>query len=162
MSGPSRVCNLHHSSWQHLWIFNPLSRTRNWTHLLMDTSWILNPWATMGTPEKGFLKAGKLLRVCFKSGLNYWALKISIAYLYIRTRKTGKTRKKINACLPEIWVGPANQHSTNTSFFSNSSAAPTVWRSNVGICFTKLNLTCSPSFHECWSVLMLSFLLDLG
>ena len=39
-SVPSHVCNLCHSSWQCL---NPLSETRDQTHLLMDTSQILNP-----------------------------------------------------------------------------------------------------------------------
>ena len=40
---PSRVCNLHSSSWQHQ-IFNPLS-------FLVDASQIHFPWATMGTPR---------------------------------------------------------------------------------------------------------------
>ena len=43
----SRVCNLHHSSWQ-CWILNPLSRTRDWARNLMDTSWVCyvttEPW----------------------------------------------------------------------------------------------------------------------
>ena len=34
---PSHVCNLHHSSWQ-CWIPNPLSKTRDWTCILMDAS----------------------------------------------------------------------------------------------------------------------------
>ena len=47
---PSCVCNLHHSSWQHQ-MLNPLSRARDWTCVLMDTSWIRYHWATMGTPS---------------------------------------------------------------------------------------------------------------
>ena len=39
---PSRVCNLHHSS-QQRWILNPLLEARDQTHILMDTSWVLNP-----------------------------------------------------------------------------------------------------------------------
>ena len=35
----SRVCNLHHSS-RHHWILNPLSMARDWTCILMDTSWV--------------------------------------------------------------------------------------------------------------------------
>ena len=35
----SRVFNLHHSSQQH-WILNPLSKTRDQTHVLIDTSQI--------------------------------------------------------------------------------------------------------------------------
>ena len=37
----SRMCDLHHSSWQHQ-ILNPLNEARDWMHILMDTSWILN------------------------------------------------------------------------------------------------------------------------
>ena len=35
----SHICNLYHSSQQH-WIFNPLSKARDQTHFLMDTSQI--------------------------------------------------------------------------------------------------------------------------
>ena len=35
----SRVCDLHHGSRQHQ-ILNPLSDTRDRTHILMDTSWV--------------------------------------------------------------------------------------------------------------------------
>ena len=45
----SHVCDLHHSS-QHHWILNPLSEARDWTHTLMDISWVCDPWAMMGTP----------------------------------------------------------------------------------------------------------------
>ena len=36
---PSRVCDLHHSSWQR-WILNPLSRARDQTRVLVDTIWV--------------------------------------------------------------------------------------------------------------------------
>ena len=36
---PSPICNLHHSSWQHQ-ILNPLSKARDRTRVLMDTSQI--------------------------------------------------------------------------------------------------------------------------
>ena len=49
MPDPSRICDLHHSSWQH-WIPNPLSEIRDRTHILMDSSQIRFPCATMGTP----------------------------------------------------------------------------------------------------------------
>ena len=35
---PSHLCDLQHSSQQH-WILNPLSRARDGTRVLMDTSW---------------------------------------------------------------------------------------------------------------------------
>ena len=44
----SRICNLHHSSWQH-WIFNPLSKARDQT-IFMDTCRMGYRWGTMGTP----------------------------------------------------------------------------------------------------------------
>ena len=37
MQDLSRVCKLHHSSWQH-WIYNPLSEARDQTCVLTDTS----------------------------------------------------------------------------------------------------------------------------
>ena len=37
MWDPSQVCDLHHSSWQH-WILSPMSKTRDQTRILMDTS----------------------------------------------------------------------------------------------------------------------------
>ena len=49
MTDQSRVCNLHHSSWQ--WqILNPLSKARDQTIILIDTGWVHFHWATIGTP----------------------------------------------------------------------------------------------------------------
>ena len=48
-SNPSHVCNLYHSSWI-CWILNPLSEAKDQIHLLMDTSQIRFPCATVGTP----------------------------------------------------------------------------------------------------------------
>ena len=45
----SHICNLHRSSWQ-CQISNPLSKARDQTCILMDTSQIRFCWATMGTP----------------------------------------------------------------------------------------------------------------
>ena len=47
---PDHVCNLHHSSGQR-WIPAPLSKARDWTHILMDISQIHFHCATMGTPK---------------------------------------------------------------------------------------------------------------
>ena len=53
-----QVCDLHHSSRQG-WILNPLIKARDWTHILMVTSQVLNQWATRGTPSLlHFLKMG--------------------------------------------------------------------------------------------------------
>ena len=51
---PSHVFNLHHHSWQQR-LLNPLSKARDRTCILMDTSQIHFRWATMGTPLFLFL-----------------------------------------------------------------------------------------------------------
>ena len=43
----SHICKLHHSSLQHR-ILNPPSKARDWTHILMDTSQVLNPLSHYG------------------------------------------------------------------------------------------------------------------
>ena len=47
---PSRVCDLHHSSWQHQ-ILNPLSEARDRTRHPMVPSWIRFCCATRGPPH---------------------------------------------------------------------------------------------------------------
>ena len=54
ISGLSHVCNLHHSSQQD-WVLNPLSKAKDQTCVLMDTSQVCFRWATMGTPDVLFL-----------------------------------------------------------------------------------------------------------
>ena len=51
---PSHVCNLHHSSWQ-CQIPDPLSKARDQSHILMNTSQIHFCCATTGTPGLYFL-----------------------------------------------------------------------------------------------------------
>ena len=46
---PSRICDLHCSSWQHQ-ILGPLSEARDRTLILMDASQVRFRCATMGTP----------------------------------------------------------------------------------------------------------------
>ena len=46
----SHICDLHHSSWK-CWILNPRSEARDRTHILIDTSQVQFPWATMGIPQ---------------------------------------------------------------------------------------------------------------
>ena len=47
---PIRLCNLYHSSWQ-CWILYPLSKARDWTRVLLETSRVCYHWAMMGTPR---------------------------------------------------------------------------------------------------------------
>ena len=49
----SYVFNLHHSSRQY-WIFDPLSKARDWTWVLVDTSRVCYNWAATGTPSLNF------------------------------------------------------------------------------------------------------------
>ena len=51
---PSRICDLHHSSWQ-FQIPNPPSEARDQTRVLMDTGWIYFPRATKGIPDPSLL-----------------------------------------------------------------------------------------------------------
>ena len=46
----SCIYELHHGSWQ-CWMLNLLSKARDWTYILMDTSQVHYYWATTGTPD---------------------------------------------------------------------------------------------------------------
>ena len=69
---PSCMCGLHHSSWQH-WILNPLSETRDQTHILMDTSRILNLLSHNGNSEFVYI-----ITLIFK----FFAGKLAIISIY--------------------------------------------------------------------------------
>ena len=58
---PSCICDLQHNSWQSL---NPLSEARDWTHVLMHTSWVPYRWAMMGSPD-AWLLTFEVLSYCF-------------------------------------------------------------------------------------------------
>ena len=47
---PSCICNLYHTMWQ-CQILNPLSKSRDWTCILMDTSRVLNPLGHNGNSQ---------------------------------------------------------------------------------------------------------------
>ena len=49
----SRICDLHHSSWQHQFL-DPLSEAGDGAHILMDTSWVCYRWAKTETPIMRF------------------------------------------------------------------------------------------------------------
>ena len=53
MPNLSRVCELHHSSWQQ-WILNPLSEAQDRTYVLVDSSWVLKHGATRRPPMGPF------------------------------------------------------------------------------------------------------------
>ena len=50
---------IHHSSWQR-WVLNSLSRARDPTHGLMDTSRVCYRWAMMGTPQQQIFKTQRI------------------------------------------------------------------------------------------------------
>ena len=56
---PSCNYNLHHSL-QQLWILNPVSKARDQTHILMDTSQVLNLLSHSGNSLNLFLYWGKI------------------------------------------------------------------------------------------------------
>ena len=51
MPDPSCNFNLHCSSWQHQTL-NPLREARDRTHIIMDTSWVLNPLSHNGNSHQ--------------------------------------------------------------------------------------------------------------
>ena len=52
---PSRICDLHHSSRRHR-ILDPLSESRDRTHVLLDSSWVHYPCTTVGAPWSSICK----------------------------------------------------------------------------------------------------------
>ena len=55
MQYPSRICDLYHSPWQH-GILNSLSKARDQTLILMDTSRVHNPLSHSGSSSQTFSK----------------------------------------------------------------------------------------------------------
>ena len=81
--------NLHHSSHPHQ-ILNPLSETRDWIRILMDTSHVHYHWATMGTPTRYFLRRlkGSKTKIFYFKGKNNWHKNVSLGskkYLSVQT-----------------------------------------------------------------------------
>ena len=74
---PNRVCHLHHSSWQHR-ILKPLSKARDWTWILMDSSWACFHWVTMGTP-------GIVFKSSFSTRCLEWLYVFSLYNLILTT-----------------------------------------------------------------------------
>ena len=55
----SHICNLHHSSWQ-CWILNPLSKARDQTRILVNTSQIHFCFVAVRTPNFHFLSGTRV------------------------------------------------------------------------------------------------------
>ena len=71
---PSHIFDLCCILWQ-CWILNPLSEARDWTRVLMDTSWVRFHWATTGTPTAEFKSwSCHFLSVSPEQVMIFWAL----------------------------------------------------------------------------------------
>ena len=80
------VCSLYHSLEQHQ-ILSLLSKARNWTHILMDTSWVCYCWTATGTPVWALFKWKKLVHsnvvyICFSIFLVF-----QLYYLFFSIKK---------------------------------------------------------------------------
>ena len=76
---PSKVWDLHHSSWQQLQIINTLSEARDWTCVLMDTSWVRYCWAMTELLFFSFNnRHGKVCALWVKQGSRKRALSFSV------------------------------------------------------------------------------------
>ena len=74
MQDLSHVCNLHYSSWQ-CWTLNPQNEARDWTCILMDTSWVCHHWTTIGIPLSIFL---------YSLWFFQWSISSSVAYCLLQ------------------------------------------------------------------------------
>ena len=63
MPDSSRICDLHHSSWQH-WILHSLREARHQTHILRDTSRVHNPLSHNGNSPHFFSCKSSILLPC--------------------------------------------------------------------------------------------------
>jgi len=70
---PSPICNLYHNSWQHR-ILNPLSKARDRTCILVDTSWLHYCQAMIGTPVLLSLIILHVITIVWKTTVQDWYL----------------------------------------------------------------------------------------
>ena len=73
---PNLICDVHCSLGQH-WILNSLNEARDWTCVLMDTSWVHYCWATIETPSN----VRKIIQP------NNLTFKIHVQCLWLNTNK---------------------------------------------------------------------------
>ena len=80
----SHVCDLHYSS-QQCQILNPLSKAKDWTLILMDTSWVHNPLSHNGnSQQRPFLTSSSIVHFgegAGAGGRGIWICKISARML---------------------------------------------------------------------------------
>ena len=78
MDDLSCICDIHHSSRQH-WILKPQNKGRDWTHILIDNSWVCNLLSHMRTPSWFYFKCKQLV------GWNWYPLYqyFSNSYIHI-------------------------------------------------------------------------------
>ena len=88
MQDRSHICDLHLSSWQRR-ILNPLSKTRDWTHIFMDTSRVRYRWATKGTPHPTLL-------LFQQDVLTFTTVCPSLHIRYIRNRNNNNNSNESN------------------------------------------------------------------
>ena len=112
----SHVGSLQHSSWQHQ-IPDPLSKARNQTCVLIDTSQICFCWATMGTPCKFFFTSW----VCYNlTQFRHWdSIRESIRFHRLRVQSHEATPHL--RCQSQV-VGP--QASTTSVQLGHKSEVP--------------------------------------
>ena len=108
MPDPSHICNLQHSSQQYQ-IINPLSEARDRTHILMNTSWALNPMSHSGNSST---VAFNIFSWCltFVSLINvsshYYLVWYSLCVLYL-TVSFAILRKFLVITSSNIFSGPS-------------------------------------------------------
>ena len=90
MQDLSHIFDIHHSSRQH-WIPHPVSKARDRTRILMDTSWIWFCCATMGTPWNPGLYP---VRFSFLLFFPWYALMFIFSLSPSLKKKKGKKKEK--------------------------------------------------------------------
>ena len=92
------MCKLHHRSWQ-CWIPDPLSKARDQTHILMDTSKIHFHRTTMGTP----LNHKEIIAQTYSTRWKRNIPRLSIYLFYFHSLGRFRYISALGLRLQEIW-----------------------------------------------------------